>query len=97
MVRDRKLYSLEEAVYKLSGFPAARFGLTDRGLIREQFAADLVVFDPVTVTDRATYERPHQLSAGIDFVLVGGRVVLAHGKPVAMGDQELPGRALRRG
>ena len=97
MVRDRKLYSLEEAVYKLSGFPAARFGLTDRGLIREQFAADLVVFDPATVTDRATYERPHQLSAGVDFVLVGGRVVMAHGKPVALGDGELPGRALRRG
>lgn len=97
LVRDRRLFSLETAVHKLSGFPAARFGLADRGLIREQHVADLVVLDPTTVGDRATYAQPHQVSTGIDRVLVGGEVILDQGAPATFAAGQFPGRALRRG
>lgn len=96
LVRERRLFSLEEAVYKLSGFPAARFGLADRGVIAAGNVADLVVFDPVTVADRATFSKPHQVSAGIDYVMVGGRMILDHGRPVDFAAGEHPGRAVRR-
>ena len=95
LVRDRKLFSLEEAVRKMSGIPAERFGLVDRGEIREGAFADLVLFDPKTVADRATYDDPHQLSVGIEHVLVGGVAIIARGKPVENLGPELPGRALR--
>ena len=95
LVRDRKLFSLEDAVYKMTGMPAERFGLVDRGIVRDGAIADLVAFDPDTVADRATYDRPHQLSVGIEHVLVGGVEVFARGEPVADLGAELPGRALR--
>jgi N-acyl-D-amino-acid deacylase len=94
LVRDRKLFSLEAAIRKMSGYPAERFGLEDRGVVREGAFADLVVFDPKTVSDRATYDQPHQLSVGIGHVLVNGVEILGHGQPVELGP-EMPGRALR--
>ncbi len=97
LVRERKLFSLAEAVYKMTAAPAERFGLKDRGVVREGALADLVVFNPDTVADRATYENPHQLSVGIEHVLVGGVEIFAHGAPVDDLGPELPGRALRSG
>jgi N-acyl-D-amino-acid deacylase len=95
LVRKRKLFSLEAAVHKMTGIPAERFGLTDRGEVREGAFADLVVFNPETVTDRATYDEPNQLSVGIEHVLVNGVSVIAAGQPVETSNSELPGRALR--
>jgi N-acyl-D-amino-acid deacylase len=95
LVRDRKLFSLESAVRKLSAIPAERFGLTDRGEIREGAFADVVLFKANTVVDRATYDDPHQPSQGIEHVLVNGVSIIAHGEPVAVGGPEQPGRALR--
>ncbi len=95
LVRDWKLFSLEEAVRKMTGYPAERFGLTDRGVLHEGAFADLVVFDPNTVADRATYDDPHRLSVGIEHVLTSGSEVFAHGKPVENVGATLPGQALR--
>ncbi len=94
-VRDWKLFSLEDAVYKLSGGPATRFGLTDRGTIRPGAFADLVVFDADSVHDRATYSDPHQYPVGIDHVLVNGVPVVSHGAAVEKLAAPFPGRALR--
>ena len=95
LVRDRKLFSLEDAVHKLSGYPSRRFGLRDRGVLKEGNFADLVVFDPDTVRDRATYKNPHQLPIGIDHVVINGVPVLRQSQPVEDPDRPLPGRALR--
>ncbi|MGE3887526.1 MAG: amidohydrolase family protein [Vicinamibacterales bacterium] len=80
-VREKKVLTLEEAVPKMSGFPAARMGLLDRGIIRPGLKADLVVFDPATVKDMATFEKPHQYAVGVSSVLVNGQLALADGKP----------------
>jgi N-acyl-D-amino-acid deacylase len=79
-VRERKDLTLEEAVRKMTSFPARRFGLQDRGLVAEGKAADLVVFDPRTVLDRATYEDPRQYPEGIHHVIVNGVHSVAMGK-----------------
>ena len=79
-VRERNLLSLEEAVRKVTSLPAGRLGLNDRGLIREGLAADLVIFDPETIRDRATLGRPHEYPDGVHFVLVNGKVTLDQGR-----------------
>ncbi len=86
-------YSWPEAVAHLSSHAARRFRLTDRGLLRPGFAADIVVFDPATVTDRSTYAAGRSLAEGVDHVLVNGTLVLENGQPTGA----TPGRALSRG
>jgi len=90
-VRELKLLSLEDAVRKMTSLPAQTFGFRDRGLIREGFAADIVVFDENTIVDRATYDQPHQFPVGISFVIVNGEVVLKDNALTAA----RPGTALR--
>ncbi|MEE8362577.1 MAG: amidohydrolase family protein, partial [Dehalococcoidia bacterium] len=92
-VREEPLLSLETAVHKMTGMPAARLGLRDRGVLREGAVADVVVFDPETVIDRATYENPHRYPAGVSHVLVGGEAVIEDGRHT----NARPGRVLRRG
>ena len=91
-VRDRGILSLETAVAKLSGVPAARLGLRDRGVVREGAFADLVVFDAETVADEATYTAPAHYPTGIDHVVVNGRPAIVDGAETG----ERPGRLLRR-
>ena len=74
-VRDLHLITLEDAIRKMTSLPASTFGLNDRGLIREGFAADLVIFDEATVGDKATFEQPHQYASGFSAVIVNGEVV----------------------
>jgi N-acyl-D-amino-acid deacylase len=90
-VRDARTWTLEQAVQRLSAHVAQRFGLRDRGLLREGMAADVVVFDPETIADRSTYEEGRRLAVGVEHVLVNGEPVLLHGERTAA----LPGRALR--
>src|SRR3989442_1297186 len=90
-VRDEKLMPLEFAVRKATSLPAQRVGLTGRGLLKPGFFADITVFDPATIIDRATFENPHQPSAGIAYVFVNGQKVLDHGKVT----RARPGRGLR--
>jgi N-acyl-D-amino-acid deacylase len=80
-VREEKALRLEEAIYKMTGRPASVIGLKDRGLIREGNAADIVIFDPAAVIDKATYDDPQQYPAGIEHVLVNGKVLVESGKP----------------
>jgi N-acyl-D-amino-acid deacylase len=83
-VRERELLSLEEAVHKMTGLTAQTLGLDateqPRGLIRKNFVADIVVFDPVLVVDRATYEEPHLLAEGFDHVIVNGIPAISNGE-----------------
>ena len=85
--------TLEEAVHKMTGFPARRMSFKDRGAVAEGYAADLVVFDPDTVIDLATFEDPHRYPAGMPHVMVSGELVVADGKHTGA----RPGRVLRRG
>ena len=93
-VRDHALFSLEDAVYKLSGYPAQRFGIKERGLLKEGYFADVVIFDDQTVQDRATYADPHQFCNGFTHVVVNGVPIIEGGKECAL-TGELPGRTLR--
>lgn len=79
-VREEGILTLEEAVRRLSGFPAENLGLDHRGLLAEGHYADVVVFDPETVIDRATFEEPHQLATGVVHVFVNGEQVLSQGE-----------------
>jgi len=89
-VRERRIFSLEEGVRRMTSAPAARLRMRDRGLLRVGAAADIVVFDPLTVTDRATFEDPFQYPDGINVVLVNGAMVLRDGERTGSGT----GRAL---
>ncbi len=88
--REQRVLSLPQAVHKMTGLPARRLGLTDRGAIRVGARADLVVFDPRHVADRATYEDPHRYPTGVEHVLVNGRFVIKGGEHTG----SLPGRVL---
>ena len=92
-VREQSLMSLETAVQKMASMPAARLGLKDRGRVKEGYVADLVIFDPDTVIDRATFENPHQLSEGVRHLLVNGEPVISDGEHT----QARAGQVLRRG
>jgi dihydroorotase/N-acyl-D-amino-acid deacylase len=90
-VRDERVMPLEEAVRKATSAVATRLSIPDRGILREGFFADITVFDPATVADRATFEDPHQPSVGIRYVMVNGRLTMDDGRLTG----ERPGRALR--
>jgi N-acyl-D-amino-acid deacylase len=90
--RDLGLFSLEEAVRRMTGLSASRFGLSGRGTLAPGAYADITVFDPASVADRASFEAPTTPAAGIEHVFVNGRPVWADGKPTG----ERPGQALRR-
>ena len=92
-VRTRGVIRTEEAVRKMTSLPAGHFRLDRRGLLEEGYAADVVVFDPATVRDAATFERPHAFAGGIPYVLVNGVVVVRKGEHT----QARPGAALVRG
>ncbi|HKP68125.1 MAG TPA: D-aminoacylase [Pyrinomonadaceae bacterium] len=74
-VRDLKVVTLEDAIRKMTSLPAQTFNLRDRGQLREGFAADLVIFDPATIGDKATFEQPHQYAVGFSSVVVNGQVI----------------------
>ena len=90
-VREEKKLTLEDAIRKFSALPAQRMRLTDRGLVKQGMWADLVVFDPATVRDLATFENPNQFSQGMEYVLVNGVPVIDQGKMTGT----LPGKVLR--
>lgn len=90
-VREDHVLTLEDAIRKMAALPAEKLRLTDRGVIKNGLWADIVVFDPDRVTDKATFENPNQLSVGMDYVLVNGVPVIANGKAT----NALPGKVLR--
>jgi dihydroorotase/N-acyl-D-amino-acid deacylase len=90
-VRDDRVMPLEDAVRKMSSAVASRLSIRDRGVLREGAFADIVVFDPATVDDRATYQQPHQLSVGMHHVFVNGVQVVRSGRHTGA----KPGRIVR--
>jgi len=89
-VRDEKVIPMKEAIHRLSGLPATNLGLDHRGFVKEGMFADVVVFDPATITDRATFEKPHQYAVGVKHVFVNGVQVIKDGEHTGA----KPGRAL---
>ena len=79
-VRDEKLMPLEFAIHKMTGLPASNVGLRQRGLLREGYFADITIFDPSTVMDRATFEEPNQYPIGINYVIVNGQIEVDNGQ-----------------
>jgi N-acyl-D-aspartate/D-glutamate deacylase len=92
-VRETGTLSLPDAVHKMTGLPADRLGLVDRGIVASGMVADLVAFDPGTVADRATFTEPRQRPAGVRWTIVAGIPVLADG----LLQPARPGRFLRHG
>jgi N-acyl-D-amino-acid deacylase len=90
-VRKRHVLRLEDAIRKMTSLPARTFGFRDRGMVREGYWADLVLFDADAVQDEATFDKPHQYSKGFDLVLVNGTPVVEDGKPTGA----RPGQVLR--
>lgn len=93
--RDRKLFSVEDAVYKLSAHPAQRFGMVERGELKPDYFADVVVFDLDAIDDPSTYDDPHQLATGMAQVIVNGVPIIRDGQPLADLPDELPGRYVK--
>lgn len=90
-VREEKVISLENAIYKLSGLSATKLKLKERGFLKENYFADIVIFDPNTISDHATFSEPHQLATGMHHVFVNGVQVLESGEHTGM----TPGRVVR--
>jgi dihydroorotase/N-acyl-D-amino-acid deacylase len=90
-VREQRILTLEDAVRKMTGAVADRLSIRDRGELREGMYADVMIFDPNTIIDRATYEKPHQLSVGVKYVLVNGVAIVSDGKVTGA----KPGRIVR--
>jgi N-acyl-D-amino-acid deacylase len=80
LVRGEKVLTMEQAIRKMTSFPAQRFGLADRGILRDNMKADVVVFNPSTVNSLATFANPKQYPVGIDYVFVNGKMAVAKGK-----------------
>ena len=93
LVREERKLLLQDAIRKMTSFPAQRLGLTDRGVLRNGMKADVVVFDPQSIKPNTTKENPRQLPSGVDYVIVNGTIVIDQGQHTGA----LPGRALRRG
>ncbi len=90
-VRELELLSLEDAIHRASGLPATNLSLKERGFLREGYYADVLVFDPQTITDRATFDQPHQYSEGMEQVFINGQQVIADGQHTGA----LPGQVVR--
>jgi N-acyl-D-aspartate/D-glutamate deacylase len=96
-VREEKLLPLEAAIHKMTGLPARRVGLRERGLLKEGMFADITIFDPQRVIDRATFEMPNQYPEGIKYVIINGQVSVDDGKrTAALAGQALRGPGYRR-
>ncbi|NLG87120.1 MAG: amidohydrolase family protein, partial [Firmicutes bacterium] len=91
-VREQGILSLETAIYKMTGLPATRLGLKDRGFIKPGMFADLTIFDPAQVADKADFINPHQYATGINHVLVNGQAVVTDGRLTG----QTGGRVLRK-
>lgn len=91
-VREEKILSLEEMIRKMTSFPAQKLELRDRGIIKENNWADIVIFDEDRIRDNATYDNPHQFPSGIEYVIVNGEIVITKGKQ----RRKYPGKVLRR-
>jgi len=91
-VRDEQRLTMAAAVHKMTGLPASRLGFTDRGLVAPGYVADLVLFDPAVIADRATYAEPHCYAVGIRHLLVAGRPVVWNGTLTG----QRPGKVLRK-
>jgi N-acyl-D-amino-acid deacylase len=91
-VREQHVLSLEDAIRKMTSRPAARVGLSDRGVLRPGLVADITIFNPATIKDIATFDDPNHYSEGVEWVLVNGKVALANGKQTT----ERSGKALRK-
>jgi len=90
-VREDGIMSLAEAVRKMTSLPAKTIGLQDRGYLKKDYQADIVIFDPKTVTDNATWAQPHQYPTGISYVIVNGKLIIDQGKFTG----KLAGKVLR--
>jgi N-acyl-D-amino-acid deacylase len=95
-VRDLQLMPLEQAIRKITSLPAQREHLTGRGLIKEGFLADITIFSPDAILDKATYTEPAQLAEGVSYVLVNGQVAFENGKATgAMAGKALKGQGAK--
>jgi N-acyl-D-amino-acid deacylase len=91
MVREEKILTMEQAIRKMTSFPAHRYGLEGRGILRDAMKADIVVFDPLTVTDTATFAKPKQFPLGIEYLFVNGKMVVEKGRHTGA----LPGEPIK--
>jgi N-acyl-D-amino-acid deacylase len=90
-IREERLISMEEAIRKMTSYPSQVLKLMDRGMIREEMKADITIFDPKRVIDKATFENPHQYPEGIIYVIVNGKIVIDKEEHTGV----LPGKVLR--